>query len=117
MVLALEKTRPGRRYIMNPTEKLAMAVPVLRGDLMKLCGHLNAVYLVAKNEHKQSPARDALMEHCQEMHAQVKGMCGAYDKWRSLTGALEIEQKVEKPRFYVDEQAGIVHKCHCPVLD
>ena len=102
---------------MNTTEKLAMAVPVLRADLMKMCHHVSITYMVAKNEHKPSPARDALMAHCKEMHAQVKGMCGAYDKWRSLTGALELEQNIESPRFYVDEQAGIVHKCHCPVLD
>tara|TARA_Y100000310_G_scaffold221436_2_gene223017 strand:+ start:3811 stop:4119 length:309 start_codon:yes stop_codon:yes gene_type:complete len=101
---------------MNGTEKLAMAVPVMRGSLMEWCGHLNAIHMVGSNEHPPSPALDEVLSHVREMHGKVKDMCGAYDRLRSLIGELEIEQKVESPRFYVDKQAGKTCKGHCPTL-
>lgn len=100
---------------MNSTEKLAMAVPNMRSSLMMWCGHLNAIHIVASNECEPSPARDALLSHIEETHNKVKAMCSAYDTLRSLVGALELEQDV-RPRFYVDEHAGKVYKCHCPSL-
>ena len=101
---------------MNPTKKLAMAVPSMRGSLMEWCGHLNAIHIVGANEHPASPALDEVLAHVREMHDKVKGMCGAYDRLRSLVGELEKEQGIESPRFYTDEQAGKVCKGHCPVL-
>ena len=83
---------------------------------MKWCGHLVAIHAVATNEHTKSTATDAVIRHVCEMHAKVSGMCSSYDKLRSLVGALEMEQGVASPRFYVDAGAGDVCKCHCPEL-
>jgi|GEM_PF-2982172 len=82
---------------------------------MMWCGHLNAIYLVATREHEPSPALDDVISHVKQMHEQVKGICGAYDKLRSLMGELELEQGVT-PRFYVDPMAGKIDKPHCPNL-
>lgn len=102
--------------MMTPTEKLSMAVPVMRDSLMMWCGHLNAIHLVGSNEHAPSPALDDVMEHVAAMHEKIKGVCSAYDRLRSLVGELEKEQGIESPRFYVDQLAGHVCKSHCPRL-
>lgn len=101
---------------MTPTEKLAMAVPVMRESLMMWCGHLNAVHIVGADEHAPSPALDEVLKHVAEMHTKVKEMCGLYDNLRSLVGTLEHEQGVKKPIFHADHEAGCVKKSHCPNL-
>jgi len=102
---------------MNMTEKLAMAIPVMRAPLCSWCQHLLILDHVAKHECENSPALQTVIKHLAEMHEKVRSMCNAYDKLRSVVGALELEQGVGEPRFYVDKQAGIVPKYHCPVLN
>ena len=120
MVLAVGLFRPvitvERIALMIPATKISMGVPVMRGDLMRWCGHITVLHMVAANESEPSPANDALLKHLEETHEQIKAMCGAYDKLRSLVGVLEREQGVSEPRFYVDENAGAGCKSHCPVL-
>ena len=96
---------------MNSTEKLAIAVPTMREGLMQWCHHLVAIHTVATRECESSPALDDVIHHVEQMHHQVKMMCGSYDKLRSLVGALEQEQGVEKPRFYEDLAASSPKEC------
>jgi len=102
--------------IMNPTEKIAVAVKDMWGDNTKWCATLNILNIVAIGEHPPSPALDAVMDQIKAMQISMREMCGEYDKLRSMVGALELERGIENPKFYVDDKAGTVHKCRCPSL-
>lgn len=101
---------------MTSTAKLAMTIPDMRERFMFWCHHLTALHRVALTECVPSRALEAVTDQVERMHVQVKAMCGAYDLLRSLMGALEREQGVKEPRFYVDHHAGSTVKAHCPRL-
>jgi len=101
---------------MNATEKISTAVKKMYGENTNWCHHIAAIHLVATRECEPSPERDLLITHVEQMHKQVKRMCDAYDKLRTLTGALEIKNNTKEPTFYVDDNPGEKCKSFCPVL-
>lgn len=96
---------------MTPTEKLAVAVQGMWGKNTAWCHHLGAVLLVAENECAASPAQDAVKDQVKKMQSLCRKLCVSYDNLRALVARLEIEQGVEKPRFW----PGDINKSDKPV--